>query len=373
MDSKKVARRSEVQELAAHLDFPEVQQLIKQLAETRWTGRPGYAIRTMVGLLLTKSLFALPTWTRTIALVRDHDGLREVLDCIHDEDMPSIHAMYRFTKKMLAHESGLEACVQGVLVRHHEKHPDMGRNLAIDGSDLPAYANGMRKVSKNGRERRLDEYSDSDAEWGHRSAISTRGHGGFYGFKLHQAVCTETDLPLFWDVTPASTPDEKSMVAPLIDGAKSLGFAAETCAMDGNYDAKHIYETCEERDCRPIVPLSKATTDTGRHKPPECEHGAWEFRGAEYDRKTTKWACPTGECNSKVKRIQHSRLHTLIPRGTGRWWDLYRRRPAIERSFGRLKHEWGMTPLRVRGLAKVRLHINLTMLTMHGCALLRES
>lgn len=238
MDMKKVARCSEVQDLAALLEFPEVQGLIKQLAESRWTGRPGYEIRTMVGLLLVKSLFAIPTWTRTLALVVEHDRLREALDCIHDEDLPSIHAIYRFTKEMLAHGAALEECIQDVLRRHLEKHPDMGRILAIDGSDMPAYVNGMKKVSKNGRVRKPDEYSDPDAEWGHRSAISTRGHGGFYGFKLHTATCTETDLPVGYVVTPARLPAEKEMVAPLLDGVKAMGFAAETCAMDGNYDAK---------------------------------------------------------------------------------------------------------------------------------------
>ncbi len=35
---------------------------------------------------------------------------------------------------------------------------------------------------------------------------------------------------------------------------------------------------------------------------------------------------------------------------------------VLERAFGRLKHEWAMLPLRVRGLDRVRLHVDLTML-----------
>jgi hypothetical protein len=41
--------------------------LIAELEATRWTGRPGYPIRTMVGLALAKSLYALPTWTKVTA------------------------------------------------------------------------------------------------------------------------------------------------------------------------------------------------------------------------------------------------------------------------------------------------------------------
>jgi hypothetical protein len=49
-------------------------------------------------------------------------------------------------------------------------------------------------------------YSDPEASWGHRSAVSTRKGGGFYGYRIHAAVCTKTGLPLAWRVRrPAIT------------------------------------------------------------------------------------------------------------------------------------------------------------------------
>jgi hypothetical protein len=59
---------------------------------------------------------------------------------------------------------------------------------------MPAFANGQRYVSQNGPER--ERFSDPDAFWGHRSAVSTRKGGGFYGYKLQMAVDTATGLPL---------------------------------------------------------------------------------------------------------------------------------------------------------------------------------
>ena len=41
--------------------------------------------------------------------------------------------------------------------------------------------------------------------------------------------------------------------------------------------------------------------------------------------------------------------HTLVPRESVRWSTFYRRRAAVERGFGRLKNEWALLPLRVRG------------------------
>lgn len=40
-------------QIAALLDSPEIARLISDLQETRWTGRPGYPIRAMVGLALS--------------------------------------------------------------------------------------------------------------------------------------------------------------------------------------------------------------------------------------------------------------------------------------------------------------------------------
>jgi len=75
----KVPPRSDAVQLAALLDSPEIGQLVSELAATRWTGRPGYPIRTMVGMGLAKSVYTLPTWTRTVALLSKHAALRTAL------------------------------------------------------------------------------------------------------------------------------------------------------------------------------------------------------------------------------------------------------------------------------------------------------
>lgn len=46
-------------------------------------------------------------------------------------------------------------------------------------------------------------------------------------------------------------------------------------------------------------------------------------------------------------------------------------RAAVEREFGRLKDDWALAPLRVRGLDRVRLHADLTILAEPACALSR--
>ncbi|HEV3230147.1 MAG TPA: transposase, partial [Solirubrobacteraceae bacterium] len=69
--------------------------------------------------------------------------------------------------------------------------------------------------------------------------------------------------------------------------------------------------------------------------------------------------------------MKADRLNPLIPRTTERSRKLYRSRGAVEREFGRLKHEWALLPLRVRGLERVQLHADLTILAKLSCALAR--
>jgi hypothetical protein len=107
---------------------------------------------------------------------------------------------------------------------------------------------------------------------------------------------------------------ESTTVAPLLDKLKGLGFVPETCAMDKGYDLGPIYDVCEDRDVRPVISMRETTrVKRGEHKPPTCEHGEWRFAGADYDRKATKWRCPTGECQPASAWIKADRLHTAHP------------------------------------------------------------
>jgi transposase len=349
-------------QVAGLLDSPEVARLIADLDATRWTGRPGYPIRTMVGAALVKSVYALPTWTRTVRLIAEHDALREAIG-----GAPSVHAAYRFTAKLREHGDALAGCLDAVLAALREANPEIGRTVAIDGSDMPAYANGQRYVSKGGRLR--ERFSDPDATWGHRSAISTRKGGGYYGYKLHAAVCTTTGLPLAWRVETANA-SEIPMTLPLIDAVRGRGFAVEHAVMDKGYDVGPIHDGCEDRGIRPVIPLRQTpAVVAGKHLPPSCEHGTWTFAGSDAKRGASKWRCPTGECRPASVWIKADRLHTLVPPSTDRFKALYRQRAAVEREFGRLKHEWGLTPLRVRRSYRVRLHADLTILARRASAL----
>ncbi len=368
MTTQNVARRSVASDLSGILASSEISNLIEELQTTRSTGRPGYSLRTMVGMALAKSMYAIPTWTRTVALVREHRELAAVI--APNGEVPSLWSCYRFAGKLRKHSDLLNGCIAGVLKELKKRNPLLGWDVAIDASDMPAYANGQRFKYRNGPER--ETYSDPDATWGHRSAVSTRKGGGFYGYRIHMAVCAKTDLPLAWRIETASA-QESPLVGSLLNKLNGLGFNPETCALDKGYDNGPVYEACEDRGIRPIICLRETPrVKRGEHKPPTCQHGEWRFAGGDFKRKATKWRCPTGECATKSVWVKADRLHPLIPRETLRWKALYRGRASVERAFGRLKNEWSLAPLRVRRIERVRLHADLTILSQLTCALNKE-
>jgi len=53
----------------------------------------------MIEMALAKSIYAIPTWTRTVALVREHEALRAAITQ-GSGDVPSVYACYRFTAKL---------------------------------------------------------------------------------------------------------------------------------------------------------------------------------------------------------------------------------------------------------------------------------
>src|SRR5215208_34406 len=139
MATAKVPPQSAVGQLSEVLDSPEIAALVSDLEATRWTGRPGYPIKSMIGMALAKSIYAVPTWTRLVALVTEHASLRAAVTG-GLSDVPSVYACYRFAVKLRTYSDMLDRCIDSVTASLHTELPGMGENVAIDGSDMPAYA-----------------------------------------------------------------------------------------------------------------------------------------------------------------------------------------------------------------------------------------
>jgi hypothetical protein len=357
------------------LDSPEIASLVPELEATRWTGRPGYPIRSMIGMALAKSIYRVPTWTRTVALVREHAAFRAAVVGSPLDDVPSVFACYRFAGKLRVYSA---PCLQ----RH-------ARPL-----HRPRDRRTPRSPSRHGRERRYRRVRHARVR--ERSALPLQERTGARvllrpgrtvgppfsgqhpeGRRLlriqdrRRGLHGKRAFPSPGTCAPQAKA-ETTHALPLIDAARERGFAVSVAIADKGYDNEPFHTGCMDRGIAPITPLRETpAVKRGEHRAPSCEHGDWTFSGADYKRRATKWRCPTGECQPASAWIKADRLHPLIPRDTDRSRKLYRSRGAVEREFGRLKHEWALLPLRVRGLDRVRLHADLTILAKLACALSR--
>ena len=219
------------------------------------------APRALVGACLVKALFALPTWTRVAALIAEHPGLQAALG-----GAPSVWACYRFTVKLRENQPALADCLDRVTAALTPSCPATAKDIAIDASDMPAFANGQRYVYNGGPER--ERYSDPDASWGHRSR------------RLHArsaAASTATRSTRPSAPAPAcrsrgaietARRNESLFVAPLLDAVRARGFQPETCAMDKGYDNNRVLDETRERGCMPIVCSARAAADPAQPRSP---------------------------------------------------------------------------------------------------------
>jgi hypothetical protein len=361
-----VPRRSDAVQLAELLDSPEIAQLISELAATRWTGRPGYPVRMMVGMALAKSLYTLPTWTRTVALVAEHAALRTALGCTGPASVPSVHACYRFTAKLRKFKPLLDACVDRVTAALHEQLPELGQTVAIDASDMPAYANGQKYLYKGGPERK--RYSDPDATWGHRSAVSTRASGSFYG-----TSCIRSSAP------PSGCCWRGGWRRPRTRSPPSPCRCLGRCGSGGPAPRSRswTWATTTPPSTRGSRPTTATRSSPCARPPPSrpastARRRVSTARGRSPDR-TPSGRRPSGAAHRGVlAREPVDRGEPAAhpdPRGTDRWKKLYRLRGSVERENGRLKHEWALLPLRVRRIERVALHADLAILARLTVAL----
>ena len=81
-----------------------------------------------------------------------------------------------------------------------------------------------------------------------------------------------------------------------------------------------IYADCEDRDCRPIIPL-RETPDVkrGDHELPSCKHGEWRFAGSDSKRAASKYMPKRSSDWLKIKTVMRSEVVIggyTQPRGT---------------------------------------------------------
>lgn len=381
------------------------EKLLRAVEREHWTGRKGHSVRGMWSALVVGVLRNCQSIADVVRLLKREKEVRLVCGFSKD-NLPGEDALGRFVRKLVEHEDLVEECFTGLVQRLRELLPGFGANLAVDSTDIEAYANAHRETP-----------ADPDARWGakgkgHKGKPSTgdgaesRGNKGkkrdvywWFGYKLHLAVDAVYELPVSFLLTAANEADTKQMEALLVRATAPLRQAQGTAGpqaspkvviADKGYDSQ---ENCrliyEQYSAAPIIPIREREDmqlpDICNAKgTPICSGGL----GMVYwgrDGNYLKYRCPQvvgkGKCPAsspctasaygyvlKLPISDDPRRHPPVPRETRKWSRLYRLRTSIERVNSRLKEHLGLGQITLRGMAKVALRALLSLVVMLAVA-----
>ena len=374
------------------------ERLISTLERERWTGRRGYPVRGMWSALIAGVLYQCDSIVEVARLLERDKDVRTV--CGFSKDwLPGQDALGRFLKKLVRHEDLLEECFADLVKRLRELLPGFGDKLAIDSTDIKAYADGHR-----------NNPADADARWGAKGA----GHRGrprtdvqasssegkkrkkrdlywWFGYKLHLVVDAVYELPISFVMTPANEADTTQVKALMEKAVPDKSTPKpDVVIMDKGYDSQDNYRlVLGEYKAAPIIPIRERKDaqlpDICNAKgTPLCSCGLdMVFWGR--DGNYLKYRCPEavgkGKCQSRFKCtrspygyvlklpiLADPRRHPPVPRESKKFKRLYRLRTSIERVNSRVKGLLGLGQITLRGMAKVTVRSLLSLLVMLAAA-----
>ncbi|ADD03131.1 transposase IS4 family protein [Thermoanaerobacter italicus Ab9] len=360
-----------LEKIFSALDYSNVLTLLPKQKEL---GRKGYSKEAMFLAIIAmrieniKTIAALVKRLKTDPVFRFNCGFN-VLGSI-----PSESTFSRFLT-LLSESEVFQKIFETLVLKAKALGIIDGANVAIDSSEYESYDKAIpkSKIQDNGQ----------NPNWG--SKKDTNGNQiKWFGYKLHIAVDTESELPLAIEVTPANVYDS-TMAIPLMESIKNIygdTFTIKNYLMDKGYDVKEIYrKVYKELKAQAIIPINPR----GSYAPPEgldenavpvCSMGYsmvyWGYDGIHHKFRcphvTGKVDCPYGSywCSTssyglvvKQKIDDDPRLFTFPHRCTHKWKKLYDKRTSVERCFSRLKEHLGLKNLMLKGIKKAKLHAYL--------------
>lgn len=235
--------------------------------------------------------------------------------CGFIKDIPSHDTISRFKAKIHLNR------LRGIFNKLDRTLSDLGvfdeDHIGIDGTDIRTNANPRKRT-------------DPEAGIGHTSLDET-----FYGYWAMIAVGSHSELPREMIFSPGDRhqSDQALELIPMLE----KHWTRPDCAiiMDGIFDTKDIYETCDEHGFQPVIKYNPRKSKKKIMWELECDN--WRFD------------------------------HDVPPKEE--WRLLYNLRVACERFNSRLKELLNGRNVRVRGKSNVAKHVMFSAITLQTIAI----
>lgn len=362
-----------------NIDLSEAVKVI--LRSTK--GPKGYNPIPIVRALLAQQLEQIPTRAALVRRLVTDPVFRYVCGFNVIGKVPSEATFSRYYNA-LSQNDYLEKLYLGFVNQANQLGLLNTEVIAIDATDLVSYERAKPK-------KKLDSNNPNTPDWGSKND----SHGNqktWFGWKLHIAVDSKSELPIALMLSQASKADGEFAV-PLAEKVyhqcKDNHYQMpKYWAMDSGYDWVSIYEAiCNNYQGQALIPINKRRATLppeGYHDfngTPMCSCGyamVYWGHGKGYNKFRCphvlgKVDCPNGSawCSDSnygtvVKtRVKDDPRYVSTPhRGTKNWTKLYNKRTGVERCFSRLKEHLNLENVTVMGKEKVLTHVLLSCIAL---------
>ena len=351
---------------------PSVRQLIKVIHEARHNGRPGFPPVVMWRACCLKYLLNMRYTSEFIDRLKSSPKLQRL--CGFKGKIPSESTFSRFFA-LLASKGDVFDKITSELVACLQPHlPGFGQDLAVDSTDLEAYANPKRNTPR-----------DPDAAWGRRTIKAKSAPAGstesFFGYKLHSLTDAKYGVPLVHLVTPGNVADTTQLI-PLTDRMRDMHrIKPQRLMADKGYDSSSNHEyLLVDRYITPIIPIRKTRAKDGLYDgrfgkdgTPMCGKTRMKYVSTDLTNGHHLFQCPRKNCGNQalIEPFDNLRVVGMIHRASPRWKSLYKLRSGVERMFGSQKQSRLLDKHQFLKQAKIEVHVALASLTYTATMLAR--
>ena len=435
-----VENLGDLERLKLVLDVLPDEPLMRKMERERGKGRDDYPIRAMWNSVLAGIVFQHESVQSLRRELLRNDRLRWICGfdpvMVAEDVVPGPSNYSRFFDNLFPHQAEIDRMFHGLVEALREELPDFGRHLATDSKAIESHGRPKgkkthRKLARQEREEGPDRRRDLDADFGVKTYRGKREDGTkwervvkWFGYKLHLIVDADYELPVAYELTRASRPDNQP-AARMVEGLDTehpeLVRYCEAMTGDKSYDdgklIRQLWEGPDPDSPRRILPIIPKRDDwQGDDETRPLLEGAdnitydchgqiychcWKSRtrremvywGYEKGRDAQKWRCPAAcygyECESyercsggkeygrvvRVSRERDRRTFLPVSRTSPKFERLYKKRTSVERVNARLDVSFGFENHYIRGKKKMRARCSLALIVMLAMALgrLREN
>ena len=302
-----------VKELKAIFEALPDDDLLRYFGKRKRTGRPPYSVKVLWRSTLVRYALGLPSVSSLIRLLQDNPWVAKVCGINSHDEIPSQPTFSRFIARISKrpNDNYVKDLSREMVMQCYERLPDFGKAVAIDSTDVKAWANKSKRPP-----------TDPDATWAVKSSVGNL-RKFWLGYKAHLMVDVNYELPIALRVTKANVHDISGGRRVLREARRAVGgkFRPAYVTADAGYSAKALRRHISHQYlAEPIIKAHKT------HK---------------------KW----------------------LPLETPEWKLKYHTRVSVERVFSRLKEHRALNHVTVRRIQKVRVHCYLSMIVLQAQAL----